>query len=120
MEIFSKYLFYTRIISKSDDGTIVESDEMKSACSPFYTMTLPGRNFAISTQHGPHACLTIGDEISLYNHVHEAFKAKVIFVHDKQDFIVFESNTKLCERIPNVGPAVGGRPYLMLVCFTNI
>jgi hypothetical protein len=114
-ESFSKYLFYAKVLAKKD-GKIVKSSEIKYACFPLNSTMLPNRYFVVSTRHGPHECLDIGDKIYVYDKDGNKFKVEVVFYHNEQDFIVFESATKICRHVPVVGPAVGGRKYVMLVC----
>lgn len=101
------------------NNVIVENDDIKYPCCPFYTTLLPKRYFAISTRHGPHTCLEEGDEIPIYNSNHSPFPVKVVFWDEEKDFVVFESKVKLCDHMPVVGPVVGGTPYVMLVCFES-
>lgn len=102
---------------KDNNGSIIENEDIKYACVPFYTTMIPGRYFVISTRHGAHQCLEEGDEIKLYNSRHEPFKVKVVLCNDDRDFIIFESDVKLCDHEPIPGPVIGGRRYVMLVCF---
>uniref|UniRef100_A0A1I7UQP3 Trypsin-like peptidase domain-containing protein n=1 Tax=Caenorhabditis tropicalis TaxID=1561998 RepID=A0A1I7UQP3_9PELO len=110
---FEQYLFYTRVFVKSN-GLIEEDVSLKYACVPFYTSMFPRRYFVISTRHGSHECLEIGDEIKIYNQAHESYDVKVVYSNDVSDFIVFESGTKLCERAPIPGPINRGSRYAML------
>lgn len=95
----------------------MEDMDIKYSCCPFYTTLFPGRYFVVSTRHGAHECLEEGDEVNVYNAAHYPFKVKVIFYNDQKDFILFESDVKLCDNLPIVGPIYGGRHYVMLVCF---
>ncbi|CAI4225709.1 unnamed protein product [Auanema sp. JU1783] len=110
---YSRYLFYTRILLK-DNGSIIEDDRMQYPCVPFQTTFLPKRYFVISTRHGSHSCLEEGDEIKVYNPEHKPFVVKVVYYEDDRDFIVFDSDVKLCDNMPFLGPVVGGTYYTLL------
>lgn len=116
-DYYAPFLFYTRILKKDENGAIVEEEELKYPCAPFYTTLFPSRYFVISSRHGPHKCLDKGDLINVYNSKHQPFEVKVVFFDDDRDFIIFESPVKLCFPMPIPGSIKGGCRYVMLVGF---
>ena len=116
----TRYMFYTRILCKDDDGTIVEDEKSRYPCASFRSRMLSGDCFFISTCQGPHKCLEEGDKVNIFNTAHESFAVKVVFCNDESDFVLFESPEKLSEHGPHVGQPFEGQNFVMLVGFINV
>uniref|UniRef100_A0AC34R855 Uncharacterized protein n=1 Tax=Panagrolaimus sp. JU765 TaxID=591449 RepID=A0AC34R855_9BILA len=113
-ESYSKFAFYTKVFMKNDDGKIIENEAIKNSCAPFSTYQHGSRYFIVSTRHGSHKCLKKGDKVFVYNVDHKKFEVEVIVVDKEMDFIVFESSTRLCEKMPVVSSLYAGLSYALI------